>query len=980
MVDHWTVVLSLRVRAAASGRLPAVRYGGNVSTPLTQLEIGIDDDLHVYVRWQTSTGTVITTTFSKVALTRERFHRIAVTWDTTDGNLRLYLDGGLVEAKVPSANQDVGASITQRWFVGSSDLSGSDEFFHGDIDSITVYSGQKSSTWVEDCFRRMALLDAQTAVHWRVDIQDADDVWQDMSTYLGTDWLSSVEVSGDVDQVMETAKVSLWKSVGFANLGLFNDNEANRSPVVDGSTTLGPDEQTYGGLAAALPTEMLRPTAGARVYCARLPLGIEPTATDWQLRLQGRVGDPEWGGDSDTVTVEVMDDAGQLVEAWIFDEAQRFGGDPPELVEQVMQDILDYAYARTIGSVRLIDPAVTLRVEGAPAWTVGPYTQERKPLLVALQEHAERMGWSLRTRWDYVTNAPALTLYEPDRQRLHPDIVLTDADYRMIPGATVDTKTVRTVVRLRYQPDGETAGTSVPSIPTGTTTQVVGTRTWNAPPATFTPGVVGDPASNGDPQAGVAMATFQVHTEDLHSSELGHYALQNFRPPRVMEITEKATDGIRTIAQAQAMGVAILRDLCQPKAMWSLDALPLPEIAVGDFYRMRHQSMRRGGSLHFDADQDAAVTSFGVGPDGGSINARGLPSGGVLIHLRAEGRPGTAPAPMVSPSDWAWMVRPNQVIAIAGYMMQRLGLMREGRRSLVSNPAINRALFGDGSPPDGWYMSLGAWGTDAELVTAGSYQGSYSLALKENATAAVRMVTALSQCPELRAIQLVVATKKITGATGGAWQAGIQWYDDAGTLIDTDILLENEAGASWVEVRGAGLAPAGTRHMRVFIQRKTTNDGVLFGLADATVRNPAAFVYLTADVTSGLTAKVWEPVVHDASLDNADAAWSAGVFTAPASGFYAINAKATVDYNGVNNLTQVMLDHNSGTDLIYGPASFYRSQSTALVVAEFHEGALWMDAGDTLEMNVWLDATPSGYALKGGRTNTFLQIQMLSSD
>jgi len=972
-VNPLTILWSARVRSTANGRLPLISYGGsNTSTPVA-FEVGVDDDLHVYVRWQDSGLALVTTTFTKLALTREKFHRCAVEWDYGGNTLALYVDGGLVEEKTPSA-LPYDTTISAKWQAGSSDLSGADEWFHGDVDHISVIGNLVGAAWIEDAFRHMALLDVETAVHWRVDAKLADGTWQDMRSYCGVDWLQDVTITGDIDEAMESATITLARRVGEMSLGLLHDNQANRSPAVDGTSVFGPADQTHGQVGEEVLTEVASPMTEWRVYVARLPLGIQPTSTDWQLRLQGYNSRPKWGGDGNTIAIEVMDPAYIPHIAWIDEPNLRFGDNAsPPLVETVAQDILDWAYNRTFGSVRLLDPAVTLRVLGAPTWTVKEYTQAPMPVLQAVREHFQRMGWDVRTMWNYATEAPALTAYEPDRLRVHPDAVLTQREWRRFADVEFDMASVRTVVTVVYYPDNETQSTAVPTIPTGNTTAAVGTR--DMPDA----GGQATTDANGTSQPARAFAFITVTTEDLDVSEVGHWALKNFKTPRIMQVTEAASDGIRDIGQAQAMAVALLRDLCLPKAQWSSEGALLPEMEVNDFLRIR------ADNIQSTSDQDVAVMHFEHGPGGTTMQMRGMPAGGTVNHLEKGAAPGVAPPPLLDPAGNGWTLPPRMAKGVLG-LLESTGLARAGRHALLRNPAFANRNFGLNRPPDGWFMQVGTWGTDARVTTTAAdvFTGRNALELVDSGNT-LRLVTELIPVTDGRVLDVLFAAKKASSGAGNL-AIEIDWLDDAAApaLISTTAAFSKDLGTTYESAHAYGKAPAGARWARVALERSNANDvSVFVGMLDVTVRHVEATVYLGSDVdtSSGWSAKAWNTVPMDQATYNEDEAFdtaSTFQFTAKRSGPHIVSARATVDYNGAGQITQlaVLVD---GTSRIKGPANA-QADNDGDVVVEFNTAALNLDAGQTAELQIILDSLPTGWAVKAGNTSTYFTVREAASD
>lgn len=961
------VVVSFRLAAAATGRQPLVALGRTASAEKYVLDISIDSNLNVCVRWEDAGGGTVTTTFTTAKVRKSRWERIVVAWDASE--LHLHLNGGYVESKTPSAVMSP-STADYRWLLGNTDL-GAASFLNGDIDSVTVHSSIPTSAEIEDDFRRMALLDAETVVHWRAEIQREDASWQDMGDFYGVDWLKGVKLHGDVDVSVGSATLEFWKSSGSMNLSLLHDNPANRFPLPS-STVLGPDDQDYTAFGNAGATEVLVPMRGVRIYCCRLPLGMTPVADDWMLRFEGYLGEPDWGGEADTVSVACQDISIKLTNAWVWDASQKFGGGI--LVEAVMQDILDYLAALTIGGHAMLDPAMTLAVEGTPAWTVSEYVQDRVAGIEALRNLAKQMGWDIRTKWNYATEAFALTLYEPDRLRRYPDIVLTAEEYRAVPSKKFSLDSVRNVVRVPYYTT-EAVGVAIPTIATGTTTAAVGSRDT-------------DPT---DPDASQTyLALFTVTTEDLNASELGSASMDLFGP-RVMELADTETEQIDSIAEAQAMGVGLLRDLCLPKCRTDLDAFQFPELEVNDFVRLR------ADGLHATSDEDAAVMTVEHDDQATSASLRGLPAGGVVSHLDGEGRTGIAPPPAVVKSNNDRLIGNRLRLAILDTMATKSGGMTSsGRAALIQNTNFDRRNFGSRIPFDGWEQDTGTWGTDARAqVGTGVLSGRAALQIDYHATNPCRLLSdfapvngAANQVVEVSAKALHLTA---TGSGAGAVKVSVHWYDYDRTYLSADVVIADATKSTQQEFRGSVIADSDARFFRIAVERdNSVSRHVVYSSVEPTIRQPQARVYLDTAVDTGTSPALSSKVPYTLLLTGATAPYGynvaglyntgAGTFVPPSfgAGFYRITARMTVTYAGADGPTQIIIDDGSGVTILKsGMVSIADDDDDVTVELS---AVRWLNDGTTLRMRAYLDAIPTGWEIRAGESQTFLDVHRITMD
>lgn len=963
----WTIIASVRLRSSWAGLGTVLTYGASGETLATNVlaEMRINASRQLAAFWENGAGVDNTATLTTVTLPVERWLRLAVVRSGT--TVSFYVDGGLAgTASVASAPA---GGTSARWQAGSWVAGGN--YVSGDIESITVDSTALTAAEIEEDFRRMAGLGFASALHARARVGDVNGDLQDLTDLLGHDWLKAWNIRGDVDGPGEVLDLELWKRRGSLSLAPLTNNALNRVPLPS-ATYPGVDHSTYGDAftGAGTATELLTPRRFVQLEVCRLPLGLEPATDDWQVRFQGFLDEPEWGGEEDELRVSARDISGLYADAWMTEVNKTYGTEAGRTIQNVLQDIVDDAAAAAVGSTfQLADPtgfvAVTsLGVEGSPTAVVYTYNQIRQPVVQALQAVADQCGWVVRTRWDYATEAFKLTLVEPERTRSHPCIALTADQVRALPGLRLDLANVRNHIRLVYFPTGETASTAVPSIPTGTTTQVVGSRpTYEA--GETTPET--DPVS-GDVTASAALAVYEVNSEDLHSSEAGHKSLSVFGA-RTMEVVEPASSPIRTIAQAQAMAVALLRDLCLPKAQASFDALAIPELEVGDFVRLQ-------SALHSDQSVDGGITQVTHENGRSNVQARGLPSGGYARHLEKEGAGGNGLPPPGNMLDARATMSRRVRQGVYDAVVRRAGIIKASRNALLANIRFQARSFGETVPPDGWAMDAGVWGTDALLDTANAELGTHALYLK---TGTAVVCSELIPCAPSQVFVVDFRAKAVSSTPTLAVR--LRSFTAAGASITTSAITQ-ALTTSWVSHQRKLVANSSARYVRFELYRSAGTTEIVVGLLDALLAQPSVRAYRSSTFT--LTKATWQDVVFN-NDSTSPGGWdeaalfdtTTGVFTAPATGIYNVTARLECPLESSTAVFQLRLRAVvNGTAAAVAMATGNTTDSYSV---ELHTGDLLLTAGDTLKIQAYV-STSADKTVSAGADVTYVSIRRVSPE
>lgn len=695
---NFTLIGSVRLASGYNANGVVCAYGTTGTT--TVFRVMIDSNKKFNIIWNTGAGGTVTLT-SGIKLPDCKWINFAVVRSTSGtSSVKLFLWGSLAEN--PSTWQGLTAATTtnssQAWFVGRSNVS-STEFFNGDLSTLTIYKAALSDSTVEDYLRTMMLFAAETSIHTKVEVADNGGTLRDLTNLFGVDWVTSVNIKDDSDAPIGAATVVCvreYSGNGFdeqrMSLGKYNNNRLNRVPI----TATGPDAQTYSA-----STELLALTRRIVISQCRLPFDLMPSSTDWMTMFDGYIDTVDWGGEGDRLVIEARDKGSKLMDCYVQsgDPEKTYGSDPaPIAVQTVMGSIL--TDANSLWGA----PSVTLKTSGvsagvgertinSPNWNLRLFALSRQPVMQALNMLAEQFGWTVRYRWNYSTQAFELTLYEPDRIRVHCDAVLSIDNYFSIDSMRISVDTIRTKVRIVYpsiEANQSDATANLQSMSSGTSTATPGTVTWKEAPE-----------YEGSTIINPGLAYFEVTTTDLHSSELGYNSVNEYGV-RFCEVAEAATSNINTAQEAQAMGVAILRDLCYPKAEAGMNAMPFIEFESGDFIRLR------ANRHHFTSDQDMSI----IGVDAkyerdmpmSSFQMRGLPSGGTQNHMNKEARPGNAMPPLLNHNETGSLTSRRQRKFVVDTLSKKTSHLRSsGSHTMVQNGDFANKTFGI-NPPDGWRM------------------------------------------------------------------------------------------------------------------------------------------------------------------------------------------------------------------------------------------------------------------------------------
>lgn len=262
-------------------------------------------------------------------------------------------------------------------------------------------------------------------------------------------------------------------------------------------------------------------------------------------------------------------------------------------IETVIQQILNDA-AREGGFA-----AATVSVPASPGFQITPYIVERGETLEAIEKLTGLIGWVLRFRWDAALGF-ALTLYEPNRAGAAAAHTFSADQIVDVTRAELDRSYLRNVVRLWWHD-------------------------------------AADLTSGGLPRRKL------VELKDAAS-------IAKFGQERAIEISERETSPIDTLAEANALATAILSDLSDPKLDGEIVVDFFPFAQLDDVFTFG------ANATHFSSAQSLAVVSivhsFSNGEGSTSLGVRGKPSGGFQRWIDRAATAKAGPKKTGGAADW----------------------------------------------------------------------------------------------------------------------------------------------------------------------------------------------------------------------------------------------------------------------------------------------------------------------------------------
>lgn len=250
----------------------------------------------------------------------------------------------------------------------------------------------------------------------KVEVKDRLGAWQDLSSYfIDARWTRHVDqmvMSGTVTLLRDVGGVSIAPTMTASSL---NNIGGTFQPLVD------------GGRAIRISTSQVAVGAAVSTY---------------REVFFGRIDNPEWGGDENTIVLGVSD-LGAWLAGTIIQVERTYSNSTGVAVETIMQSILTDNINSVLG-------AVTLYVPSATGLVIRTYSQAKVSVLEALNALAAQAGAVVRYQYD-ASDVFRLTLIKPPRTKTTPDDAFGPSEYYAIPQLQKNSDDVRTKGKVFFR-------------------------------------------------------------------------------------------------------------------------------------------------------------------------------------------------------------------------------------------------------------------------------------------------------------------------------------------------------------------------------------------------------------------------------------------------------------------------------------------------------------------------------------------------
>lgn len=235
--------------------------------------------------------------------------------------------------------------------------------------------------------------------YWRVEVQDSEGAWRDLTNLAGYDWVDEWTFDEPLDRGIIAGEVKLVREIDAESI----------APLM----TLADLNRDSGDAYAPL----LHPGRGFRLSTATVPYGVLPVAGDWRGGVEGHIDQVDWQGSRSHVTLRFSDLANRLVKTFI-EESEVRGLAAGTAVEVEMQALID----------RWVVNPPTLVTPSSPGWNVTQWKQDYMSVWEAIRRLALQIGRDVRYRWSAAETFD-LTFFDPDRTKTVPDLTIGPDEY-----------------------------------------------------------------------------------------------------------------------------------------------------------------------------------------------------------------------------------------------------------------------------------------------------------------------------------------------------------------------------------------------------------------------------------------------------------------------------------------------------------------------------------------------------------------------
>lgn len=711
---------------------------------------------------------------------------------------------------------------------------------------------------------------AQTNRHvqLRVRVADAGATLQDIDGVAGGPWLLGAEWGEDVDSPGPTALISLRAT-----------NDRNQlSPLATAARQAG---------TLALYREVV-------IEVAILTIGA--TVSSWTEVFRGQIDHIAWN--ADPLTLECRGEIATLQDRFIELAPTAYSSGVGTAIETILQELLD----DTLGG-----SAPTLYTPSSPGWNITEFETSAQSLYDQMTLLTDQIGWNLRYKWDGGTGAFRLTFYEPDRsstssmRTFGPSEILS---WELLDLAIDD---IRNAVTVTF---GDTATLDASGQPTPTLAHAEDAASIAAYGRRWM-GITEDATSNIDTSteaqamadailsdlseplasASVTIPFFHaVELEDRYTLSADNFHIDSSRVFAVvgyrhvlrsdqarttLQLRGTVASGgwLRWLTKAAQPGIAPLQQNNGPLGGALSSGEGPGSIAISHLL-----GKNRGISKNIGYELHAGIPGFVADLTAGSSTVVGRSAGQVTAQVLADLQ-GKTPI--------------GELIDIAVFPVDHLGnygselrvsdvtAKRLGTHFLASDQRFAGSFFGSvfafqargsGYPPDGWHMVTGAWSTDVDLDTGGTYTapqtGLNALTLK-NTAVATKLRSDKVPVSHSRRYHWQASFK--VSSVSFTLQIAVEWLNAAGSVIATHYLQNGVAASAgaWIPVRRTAAPPTGAVQARFFVSKQAAAfyvavDRLLWEEYDPTIESKVHRIEMRDDFAGGDDASMigdlgWQP-------------------------------------------------------------------------------------------------------------------------
>jgi hypothetical protein len=625
--------------------------------------------------------------------------------------------------------------------------------------------------------------------------------YQDVTALENRDWLVSVSWDESMTEPCAQAKVQLRRRL----------EDLSLNPLVSNKLT---------GVLALGRTFIIE--------AATCPLGDPPQVDEWREVFRGEVETLDL--ENDPIVITGRDMGGRLLRSFIETERQ-YGSESGVAVETILQSILTDN-----------GTGVTLYVPTPTGVVFSAFPVPPSPVLTALRNVALKIGWDVRYRWDGNTGTFRLTLFQPPRTSTTSLWTFHHSRVKAVTRLSQSVHDVRNVVRLHYynRASPDAASVATPAYVESTDAASIATygrcymqlaESENSPI---------DSPTEAQRMADAARDDLKAPLLDFGVDMYFHYAVQL---GDVVTFEPSEDDNFFTSAQT----LAVVSAAHSINAKGHTTSLTLGGKPVGPVDQWFRRESRVNRSAMPPTLAPSPVTGLAATSTAGgaviTFTASAVPPLAVEFELHMSTTSGfsTTSSTFVALASSTSFTR-NGLTPGTTYYVKVVARDAVGNRAVSSEVSVvpryiepralqPRVSYGAmpvnadfeasndaGSPPDGWTMIQGTWGTDVVLTTdTFSGGGGLRMLAGRNARIACDLIS-------VRAGNRYVArvASRIAGVAESIAYINMRFYATVGgAVVGSAFAAIPSTNGAWSDASLFGTAPSTARYADVYIEVQT---------------------------------------------------------------------------------------------------------------------------------------------------------------